>query len=215
MEKTQNNEKKVYPKIPETNWWALRNQFNKSLPTKVNASYLKSLLNLATDSAARNLINHLEQIKIIDSDGKPTDRANNWRIDSSYSQTCKEILKEVYPQELIDLYSGNDVNRELVKEWFKNSAALGDNTAGQCASLYIILNNAKVKTSEETKKSIQKSKVQNPPKNETPHKISQKNLDSDDIPAIHLNLQIHISPEANSEQIETIFSNLAKYIYRK
>ena len=34
------------------------------------------------------------------------------------------------------------------------------------------------------------------------------------VPSIHIDIQIHISPEASLEQIEAIFKNMAKYIFR-
>jgi hypothetical protein len=33
-------------------------------------------------------------------------------------------------------------------------------------------------------------------------------------PSIHINLQIHISPDASSDQIKEIFANISKYIYK-
>lgn len=72
----------TYPKIPESNWWAIRTQFRKSLPPIVSGSYLKSLLSLTSDRAATNLLPPLKQIGLIDDEGRPTDRANEWRDDA-------------------------------------------------------------------------------------------------------------------------------------
>lgn len=108
------SENSAYPKIPESNWWAIRAQFRKSLPASVTGSYLKSLLSLTSDKAASNLLSPLRQMKLIDEDGKPTDRANEWRDDANYASVCHEIVNEIYPRELIDLYPGPDFDREKI-----------------------------------------------------------------------------------------------------
>lgn len=43
-----------FPMMPESNWWNIRNQFNKTLPSNVSVNYLKTLLGLTTDQAAKN-----------------------------------------------------------------------------------------------------------------------------------------------------------------
>ncbi len=213
-------EKQTFPRIPESNWWTLRNQFHKTLPTSVTTSYLKSLLNLTTDVAASNLLSPLKQIGLIDDEGKPTPRATNWRSDTKYSETCKEIIKEVYPSELIELYSGSNLNKNSIKEWFKNTTSLGEVAAGQCASMYILLQEAKINLDDNNIKKAQKIVKPNTKpqqkKSQTQETVSNKSIQKvDEIPNIHINLQIHISPEANADQIESIFANVAKYLYRK
>ena len=123
----------VYPKIPESNWWAIRNQFKKSIPAIVTSSYLKSLLNLTTEKAARNLISPLRQMKLIDEDNKPTDRSNDWRNDEHYSSICLEITRELYPQELRALSPGPDYDREKIVGWFMHDAKIGNGAAKLCS----------------------------------------------------------------------------------
>ena len=67
-------DKQIYPMISEKSWWQLRNQFKKTIPSVVNVSYLKSLLNLNSDQSARNILAPLKQMGIIDTDGKPQPR---------------------------------------------------------------------------------------------------------------------------------------------
>ena len=45
----EDKNKASYPMIPESNWWSMRNQFSKTLPSTVSVNYLKTLLALATD----------------------------------------------------------------------------------------------------------------------------------------------------------------------
>ena len=90
-------ERQGFPMMPEKSWWALRQQFKKTIPSTLSVSYLKSLLGLTSDQSARNLLSPLKQMKIIDDDGKPSPRANDWRNDNKYQTVCQEILQEIYP----------------------------------------------------------------------------------------------------------------------
>jgi hypothetical protein len=237
------NDKSSYPRIPESNWWTIRDQFAKTLPAKVNPSYLKSLLQLINEKSAQNLVAPLRQIGLIDTDGKPTNRANSWRNNSTYAKVCLEMLDEIYPQELRDLYSGKDIQRESLIEWFKSNTTLGDTAATASASLYILLNEATPKSSAEFAKSKQgagkknlKPKVDKQNNSGTESKESSSNVaipkpllpttsgesyqsknndgenKKDNWFSLHIDLQIHISPEASAEQIDQIFSSMAKHI---
>lgn len=97
----EDKNKVSYPMIPENNWWSMRNQFSKTLPSTVSVNYLKTLLALATDQAARNILSPLKSLGILDDDGHPTDLANLWRTDSTYGKACETMLNAIYPPELL------------------------------------------------------------------------------------------------------------------
>ena len=46
-------------------------------------------------------------------------------------------------------------------------------------------------------------------------KIEDIQETTNDPPSVYINLQIHISADANPDQIEKIFQNISKYLYRK
>ncbi len=235
-------EKQTYPRIPEKNWWILRDQFKKTLPSTVSVSYLKSLLGLTSDGAAQNLLPPLRQLGLIDDENKPTDLANAWRIDSKYPDVCQQMLENVYPPELLDLYSGKDIDKEAVTQWFMDVTAQGRGTARQAAAMYILLNDATPRSSDDFKKTptpgtamkptrhkVIRGKAQ-PPETEAPQPQPEKGAASDRIapvgesaPAVftdtwsrelsvHIDLQINISPEATPEQIDQIFASMAKHL---
>mgnify|MGYP002713143360 CR=1 FL=1 len=230
------NDKAVYPRIPESNWWILRDQFAKSLPKEVTVGYLKSLLQLQNENSARNLLPPLKQIGLIDDDGKPTDRANSWRNDNTYSKVCEDIIENVYPQELRDLFDST-AEKNAVENWFQYDAKLGAVAAKQCASLYLLLRDAQPKngndlkpaTSSKREQSAREKKASNkkvaankpdsinseniaPSKHiENIHLNTDKNTDKDWF-SLHIDLQIHISPEATANQIDQIFESIAKHI---
>jgi len=227
-------ERTVYPFIPEKHWWALRAQFQKSLPTAVTPTYLQSLLGLNSIRSAKNLISPLKQLGLIDAEGKPTARANDWRTDAKYDEVCAQIVKEVYPQELRDLFSGPDLDRDGCMNWFMHSAMLGRQSAQKCVATYVLLNTPlalarNVRSKDRTVKAKKSSSSRRRSRTDQgttssngevhfnrsveakPHDI----VDMDKYPSLHIDLQIHISPEADAAQIDQIFASIAKYLYRK
>ncbi len=137
-----------YPRIPEGQWWTVRDQFKRTIPAAVTPSYLTSLLGVS-EKTVRNLIPPLRQLGLIDEEGRPTARANEWRADSTYPDTCREMVAEVYPQELRDLFSGKDIEPKRCEEWFMQVDGMGQSNATRVASLYILLNDATPKASDE------------------------------------------------------------------
>jgi hypothetical protein len=232
------NEKVTFPKLPEKNWWVLRDQFAKSMPKEVTVGYLKTLLQLSSEDSARNLLSPLRQLGLIDEDSKPTDLANNWRNDQKYADACSQ-MREIYPEELRDLFPVGSVDRKKLEDWFKYNGKLGDAAAKQATSLYLLLLDSKPKSSVEfmSSKSTRNSNDtkntrtrqstttnKNKPEISVPPKTSadtqEKQLSTKTVPgdnlenwfSLHIDLQIHISPEASADQIDNIFASMAKHI---
>lgn len=220
-------DKVTYPMIPEKSWWVLREQFKKTIPSTVNVSYLKSLLGLTSDQAARNIISPLRQLRIIDENDKPTPRANEWRNDSKYGDLCATLVKEIYPQELLDLFPEPSVDTSAAKLWFMDTGSVGDSAAAKIVALFSLLKAGEVKTDFDTSKSVQTTQAKSKPSPKPSLKsksnptislpsqpeakeVSHKNT----TPTLHIDLQIHISPEASPEQIDAIFSSVAKHLYK-
>lgn len=223
------NKKTTFPKIPESNWWAIRRQFKKTIPGIVNVTYLKTLLDLGTDKAARNLIAPLKALGLINDDGKPTARANEWRDDDNYSKVCNDIVVEIYPQELLDLYPENeDLDKKSISKWFMSKCAIGEGAANLIASTFILLKEATIKEDLPLKMS-KKVKEKNHLKSEITKEdtkdrcVTKENFfDSNknmmplikNGPSMHIDLQIHISPDATAEQIDCIFASISKHLYK-
>lgn len=226
-------DKQIYPMISEKSWWQLRSQFKKTIPSVVNVSYLKSLLSLNSDQSARNILAPLRQMGIIDADGKPQPRATDWRSDAKYPDVCSAIISEIYPQELLDLFPDAQVDTTTAKSWFMDTCSLGDNAAGKITSTFSMLKSGQIKADTEVSKtaaSPKKAKANKPQKNTpadsgaTP--VSVPPMPAVDVntptipaaaasptPSVHIDLQIHISPDASPEQIDSIFASMAKHLY--
>ena len=218
-------DKQVYPMISEKNWWDLRNQFKKTIPTSVNTSYVKSLLGFKSDDSARNnIIIPLRQIGLIDDDGKPTPLATDWRSDEKYSMACQTMLKAIYPPELLDLFPDESVDLSRVRSWFMDTASLGLSGAGKVANTFILIKDAKIKqVPTGSKKEVVKKPVKKTPSVNTdkpaftdspnPQALSRDTQFTLPSPTMHIDVQIHISPDASPEQIDKIFESMAKHLY--
>jgi len=227
-------DKRTYPMISEKGWWQLRNQFKKTIPSVVNVSYLKSLLSLNSDQSARNILAPLKQMGIIDADGKPQPRATDWRSDTKYVDVCAEIISEIYPQELLDLFPDTQIDMATARSWFMDTCSLGDNAAKKIASTFSLLRSGEIKSDLDIVKSTVSPKKTAQAKNAKKAKDVSRNIDaepqfsptssekaSDTIvgssinPSVHIDLQIHISPDATSDQIDSIFASIARHLYGK
>jgi hypothetical protein len=225
-------DKQKYPVFSEKNWWVLRKQFQSSVPKEISTTYLKSLFDLTSNEAANSNLLNLKYLGIVNEENKPTPLANEWRIDESYKSACGKMLNSIYPNELMDLFPSDGIDRKKLKNWFMTKCEVGDNAAGQMAAMFTILSNGDIK--DLLSKSGSDRKTNNAKKEKEPQAIKktpnqEKNTTVDEQsftneansdrkyihnrPNLHIDLQIHISPESTPEQIDTIFASMAKHLY--
>lgn len=167
---------------------------------------------------------------LIDEDNKPTDLANKWRNDSTYIEACKEIFERVYPEELRQLFIGNDIDKEALTMWFMSTTKCGKAAAKLFSLTFMYLCNPSL---EPPAKNLNKATTTNKPVKKTSKepKKDVKSLDAVSVeesteekptisgkrqqPTVHIDLQIHISPDSSVEQVDAIFASIAKHLYDK
>ena len=219
-------ERSSFPMLPEKAWWALRIKFKSSLPKDLSVSYLTTVLNVSENSVKSNILPHLRIIGLIDEQDRTQPIANKWRDDNEYKEACKEIRQKLYPDELFSAIDDPIKNREDLIRWFTFKAKVGKTAAKRMAVMYTILTIAdpakeqeslklSKKTKSKIKSEIPKISDENKEKNEA-EKEQKKSSDSQKksipFPTIHIDLQIHLSPESTTEQIDQIFSSMAKHL---
>lgn len=222
-----------YPMLSASNWWALRQKFIQTIPTSVTANSVSVLLDMKESSAAGNIIPYLKQVGIIDSDGKPTERAKLWRDDHDYPSVCKSIIEEVYPQDLRDIVIQEDNDKETIRRWFSRATGAGTSSVWKMVAFYLLLVEANPqKNATTTKKASTTKGVSKAPANgknakqkqqqqtqetgtidKRDNAIAETHSNNPNQPSMNINLQIHISSEASVEQIDKIFESMAKHIY--
>ena len=221
-------EKSTYPKIPVTHWWILRNKFKQSIPSNVTSGYLAAALKMKDKSAKANILPALLIFKIVEQDGKTTDRAKQWRDDEQYHLACEAIRQEVYPQELLDALPPPSPDRDSVIRWFASSTGVGAIAARQMALVYMLLCKADPSQGQDTPvptpttaaKKKYRVAVSKPVETALPvHEVSsaivpqvRPSSSSHITPTIHIDIQIHISPDTSTTQIDQIFASMAKHL---
>ena len=222
-----------FPKIAESNWWKLRNLFKQKVPALVTTTYLSSSLEMTEQSARGNIIIPFKKLGIIEDDGKPTDLAYNWRDDSKYSEVCQKLLEKIYPQEVRDLFQSPESDSKGLTNWFMSYSRCGENTAKMFAAFYRLLLKADPSPTKEQGSQRKKSSISTKPLKERATKAKSTAMASrgtggnveevvpfsektqsrhGNLPQLHINIQLHISPETTTEQIDKIFESMARHL---
>jgi len=225
-----------FPKIADSSWWKLRDLFKRKVPAIVTPTYLATALSMNEASARSNLIGPFKKIGIIDDDGKPTDLAYDWRDDHKYAAVCETLIKTYYPQELKDLFHSSDADMQKLTNWIMSHTRCGEPAAKMYARFYLLLLKADPKAAEiainskepkaKTTKTPEKNKallvtpatsqqqevvLQNPTI-VAPAQTSVVPRMLNNSPELHINIQLHISPESSTEQIDKIFESMSKHL---
>lgn len=139
------------------------------------------------------------------------------------------MLERVYPGELLELLPEKDIDKSVAQTWFMKAGA-GKTAAQKMTRLFALLKEAdlsKKATKSSSTKSPKDKDSQRARKSPNAKTASGKTgIDSPSLslaqtyestrrePNLHIDLQIHISPESTPEQIEAIFSSMAKHLYK-
>jgi len=171
------------------------------VPSKATIRWLKSMGFGSSNDAS--LIPILKFIKFIDSSGIPTEKWNDYR-GTNYAQILASAIREAY----VDLYSKYP-NAHLctdseLKHVFSTSSDAGKQVIGKTLQTFKHL----CKQADFTASGIPKPPdiPATPPPGDSGMGQAQ--------PSLHIDIQIHISPDAKPEQIEKIFSSMAKHLYK-
>ncbi len=226
------DEKKTYPRLPTKNWWTLRDKFHQTMPSKVDADYLQSVLGLTSAASAGNLLGPLRTLGLIDETNSPTERALDWREDSSYPDVCAAMASDVYPDGLRSAIPDPTADYEKAVSWFMRNTGSGRGAATGMAGLYSLLAAGDVSTRVSTSaqavpkasgKPNGRAKATDPTSAPTaapaasrstvqqPMHLAQR--PAKEAPTLNVNVQIHISADASADQIEQIFKSMATHLY--
>ncbi len=219
--------KKSYPMLPINHWWQLRKKFKQSIPGVVTEGFLATVLDMQPNSARANVLPFLKQLGIIDEEGKTGERANRWRDDEHYPEVCKAMLNEIYPKELLDAVPNPVTDRARAERWFARETGTGAAAARRMAALYVVL--AEADPSKQPSEHEKKERPTRKPKEGSDDPARQRAVaapaasavskhqpqEGQPAPGLYINLQIHISADATSDQIDQIFASMAKHIYQR
>jgi hypothetical protein len=209
------DDKVNYPQVPSTVWWGVRGILQNKPSATIDAKLLS--INLGVQEAAASAyVKQLQNLKVLDGDGKATATALKWRLDSDYAEAASALLEMNYPDTLRDTLPPAPENREKIVQWFMYDG-LGRGAAGNKASTYLLIGSptpngadvgvkakpAKSKSTDVSKKEAAPNKPK-PGSNSAPQAQQKVDPVGNGIP-LNLNMQIHISADASNEQIEQVF----------
>lgn len=228
-----NQKATTYPKIGKRIWLLLRARFAKTMPTVVGPDYVISTSDMTDASARSNVLGPLRDLGILDKDNKPTEIAERWRHDDEYEAVCKEIRDAIYPPALIEAYpEGSATQKEGIKKWFMKNSKVGDMAGKMFADTYMLLSqgdltvpdgDAKAASTPRSAKAsapvVKKSQAKAIPAVQRPPSISvQESRPASEqhgtrkLPSVHIDVQVHISPDTTPEQIDRIFASMSKHL---
>lgn len=178
------------------------------VPSKATVAWLKTIgFRSSNDSS---MLGVLKFIELIDGSGTPTQRWTQYR-GSSYKSILGDAIKAGY-KDLYAIYSdAHNQGKDELSHVFSTSSSAGQQVISKTVATFKALcdeakfegNSAGVKTMESGPLHTPVATPQSPP---TPIRQSGQ-------PSVHIDIQVHISPESTSEQIDTIFKSMAKHLY--
>jgi len=226
-------DKNRYPQIPSTVWWGVRSILNRTPSATIDERFLSVQLDVQ-EAAAKAYVNELRHVGIVTDEGKATPLAQRWRLDDSYGEAVVDLIKATYPEGLVHIAPPGEAERQKVVSWFQKEG-LGQGAAGNKAATYLLLSSP---TPNEAPKASSKTTQGDGPARarparrqasnggkanevaETPNaqdrhgevKTPPAGRSADAFP-LNVNVQIHISADAGTEQIESIFQAMRRYLY--
>ena len=223
------NKPNSYPKVPGKAWAALRKRAVAAPTIKITGDAVAALLEMSNEkSAMDNIVYPLRRLGLIDDDGALTERGGKWRTDAGYGDACDEILADVYPEALSQLTGDNGApNPPAVRTWF-DQQGFGASNAKQMARTYLMIASKEIPAQPTPSgDGPKKSPANKAAATKAPDKRTETGsgvaagkgtssqattAESPPQPSLHLDIQIHIPPDASAEQLDKIFESMARHL---
>ncbi|UYO48350.1 DUF5343 domain-containing protein [Rhodopseudomonas palustris] len=179
------------------------------VPPKLTSAHLKTWG--FTSSNDSTMIGVIKFIGLTDGSGIPTPLWSEYR-----GQQHRAVLGRAIKQGYVDLYSVYpDAEARSVSDLthvFSTSSTAGEQVISKTVSTFkALISEAEFSTAEHSSTNIttgplHAAPASHPPQFASPHAGAKQ-------PAVHIDIQIHISPESSAEQIDKIFQSMARHLY--
>lgn len=179
------------------------------VPAKVTVQWLKTIG--FTSSNDSSLIGVLKQAGLVDASGIPT---STWTLFRGAKH--KSVLGDAIRKGYADLYAVYpDAHARSTTELdhvFSTSSSAGKQVIAKTVATFKALSDeAEFATSNEPTELVMDSNALHTPPAQNPAHIPVPAVGGG--PSLHIDVQIHISPEASTTQIDQIFASMAKHLY--
>jgi hypothetical protein len=180
------------------------------VPQKVSIQWLKTIG--FTSSNDSTLIGVLRQIGLVDASSIPTSIWTQYR-GSSYKKVLGRAIRDGYA-DLFAVYSdAQSRSTTELEHVFSTSSSAGKQVIGKTVSTFKAL--ADSAEFDDAFEPVSLNSEQTP----LHHPIGAAALrpavvgNGNTSPSVHIDIQIHIAPEASTDQIDQIFKSMAKHLY--
>lgn len=212
-----------FPQIPGRVWWGVRDLLHKTPSIKIDERLLTVELSVQP-VAARQYVGELRRAGIIDDDGRASDIARKWRLDDKYNEAVAELVARIYPEGLLHAAPPRGGDRDKAVSWFMQEG-LGRGSASNKAATYFLIGSPTPNEAPPRASSFA-SRATNRPRPRNPANSQNAPSRGTDDPArrrpqsgnlewtpLNINIQIHISADASSDQIDAIFSAMRRHLH--
>lgn len=226
-----------YPQIPGTVWWGVRSIIQRTPNATIDERMLGVTLGVQ-EAAARAYVVELRSVGILSEENRATPLAQKWRLDESYAEAVSQIIQSTYPESLVHVAPPGEAERQKVVSWFLREG-LGQGAAGNKAATYLMISSptpneapravgkaAQGESAPRARTAPRKPQTTTPAPERRAGRTPPKGGDgggngggsggqragSETFP-LNVNVQIHISADAGTEQIESIFQAMRRYLY--
>ena len=181
------------------------------VPANTTYKWLESVGFKSTND--RTLIRVLKFIGFINDSGSPTELWHKYR-GKNRQQILAQGIRQGYSN-LFEVYpDAHKRSSEELESFFSTQSTAGKQVISKTVSTFQVLCSlADFKSVvPATTKSLTPTKA--PPKPVEEEQQAQTDIPSQLSPSLHIDIQIHISPDAPADQIDQIFASMAKHLYK-
>ncbi len=182
------------------------------VPKEVNKKWLSSQgFDKKPDSA---VINVLKLLGFIDEDGEPTAAWRAYKVPNKSMATMAQAIRRGYA-DLFAMYPDAElISNNDLKNFFLGHGDIGKSALNMTISTFTTLcEYADFNGATESSPLNSEPQASNGSKSLPSKGNGKLTPELPEAPALHIDIQIHISPSADANQIDNIFRSMAKHLY--
>lgn len=182
------------------------------MPSKVTTKWMESIGYKSSND--RSMLAVLQQILFIDSSSSPTERWTTYR-GANYRHVLADGIVNGYSDLFSTYPDAYARSNEELESYFSTRSTAGKQVISKTVSTFKAL----CELADFSSATIDKSDTSNDGtsiKNDSASsQYQQQNQEFQAFaPKLHIDIQIHISPDATPQQIEQIFESMSKHLYK-
>ena len=159
----------------------------------------------------RAFIQLLKALGFLSSDGKPTQRYNDYRDHSRSKQVMAQALRDAYADIFLIKEHPTPADKQAIEGKFKSFHNASNNVAGLMSKTFLGLLPLADLSSKGAATSLVTNEPETPPNEGGPHSMPPPSISSG--PDLHYNIQIHLPATKDVEVYNAIFKSLREHLF--